>query len=572
IADYEILNEHRKRVYFWSYNRFVLPVVTNVIFPVGKTVALLNDTWDSNYTEGNYSIRAWIPLEPRLYSEYHGFQIHSKLTINLSTNKLIYGPNESVNISINVTYTGQEDKTLEFGSTQIADFEVLDEHGERVYLWSFGKGFFDVITEIMLSAGGTAEFLNDTWDQRDNNGTSAPPGNYTIIGWTNDNKLKLPSNPVPIQIKSEPSPAPPPDAQPNLTLTLETDKTTYGVNEEIIVTFKVTNNEAENVTQNFSDGLFANFEILNQNGKRVYLLSTDEEYRIDYKSTNVTISPGETEMLFISNSTLLYSLFPRGNYSIKGWLLTKSRIYSNLVMIEISWEVIVTLKTDRTTYFVNDNITVNISISNIGKTNVTFVNLVKGADFEFINENGNQFWSRQYVDADIIREYTIPPGTSLDNYINDTFIANLPEGYTTIKCWTWGLPRVESNEVTITILDPNAQYGASDPDRDLLTNSEEYLLNTDPQNPDTDDDGLTDGSEITFYGTDPLIRDTDGDGYSDGMEVDQDTDPLNSDEYPYKVDESTTAPNYLLFAVIGVTIVIILILLAVSLNMKWQKK
>ncbi len=38
-------------------------------------------------------------------------------------------------------------------------------------------------------------------------------------------------------------------------------------------------------------------------------------------------------------------------------------------------------------------------------------------------------------------------------------------------------------------------------------------------NPDSDDDGLTDGEEVHIYGTDPTSADTDGDGVSDGDEV-----------------------------------------------------
>lgn len=42
---------------------------------------------------------------------------------------------------------------------------------------------------------------------------------------------------------------------------------------------------------------------------------------------------------------------------------------------------------------------------------------------------------------------------------------------------------------------------------------------TDPNNPDTDGDGLSDGEEINTYNTDPNNPDTDGDGLSDGEEA-----------------------------------------------------
>ena len=70
-----------------------------------------------------------------------------------------------------------------------------------------------------------------------------------------------------------------------------------------------------------------------------------------------------------------------------------------------------------------------------------------------------------------------------------------------------------------------------DTDGDGLTDGEEYLTyKTDPLNPDTDGDGLTDGDEVMKYKTDPLKADTDGDGLNDGDEVMKyKTDPLKAD-------------------------------------------
>ena len=85
-----------------------------------------------------------------------------------------------------------------------------------------------------------------------------------------------------------------------------------------------------------------------------------------------------------------------------------------------------------------------------------------------------------------------------------------------------------------------------DPDMDNLSNIEELDMGTDPQEEDTDMDGLNDGVETntgtwvspTDTGTDPLNTDSDGDGLLDGVEnpdlpfVDADqpgTDPNNSD-------------------------------------------
>uniref|UniRef100_UPI0034A51F3B cellulose binding domain-containing protein n=1 Tax=Ruminococcus sp. RTP21198st1_G1_RTP21198_201120 TaxID=3141601 RepID=UPI0034A51F3B len=81
-------------------------------------------------------------------------------------------------------------------------------------------------------------------------------------------------------------------------------------------------------------------------------------------------------------------------------------------------------------------------------------------------------------------------------------------------------------EVYITGTDPtkydSVTDGVSDadadPDEDGLTNAQEIELGTDPQNDDTDGDGLKGGEEVNDYHTDPLNPDTDRDGLPDGDE------------------------------------------------------
>lgn len=71
---------------------------------------------------------------------------------------------------------------------------------------------------------------------------------------------------------------------------------------------------------------------------------------------------------------------------------------------------------------------------------------------------------------------------------------------------------------------------SADEDRDGLLNGQEATLGTDPYNPDTDGDGLTDGDEVQRYKTDPTKKDTDGDGIKDGDEINKSkTDPTKKD-------------------------------------------
>ncbi|MDI6774057.1 MAG: matrixin family metalloprotease [Verrucomicrobiota bacterium] len=78
-------------------------------------------------------------------------------------------------------------------------------------------------------------------------------------------------------------------------------------------------------------------------------------------------------------------------------------------------------------------------------------------------------------------------------------------------------------------------YGAhDDPDNDLADNLQEYmdtLYDSDPSDPDTDDDGLLDGQELAL-GLSTHNPDTDRDGVSDGIEVLRTkTDPLDAADY-----------------------------------------
>lgn len=68
--------------------------------------------------------------------------------------------------------------------------------------------------------------------------------------------------------------------------------------------------------------------------------------------------------------------------------------------------------------------------------------------------------------------------------------------------------------------------GDEDDDDDGLTNSEEVRLQTEPEQEDTDLDGLEDYEEIKKYHTDPKKEDTDRDGLSDYAETILETDPI----------------------------------------------
>jgi len=94
-----------------------------------------------------------------------------------------------------------------------------------------------------------------------------------------------------------------------------------------------------------------------------------------------------------------------------------------------------------------------------------------------------------------------------------------------------------------------------DDDSDGLSNYLEETYGTNPTDPDTDEDGLSDGAEVNQFGTSPTNSDTDGDGLSDGDEVNQtntvptipDTDddgtPDGADSAPRELPTPTATPT-----------------------------
>lgn len=71
--------------------------------------------------------------------------------------------------------------------------------------------------------------------------------------------------------------------------------------------------------------------------------------------------------------------------------------------------------------------------------------------------------------------------------------------------------------------------GDEDFDEDGLTNLEEFESKTNPYIADCDVDGMSDGDEVKIYNTDPLVADTDEDGLDDGDEIVLGTNPLVQD-------------------------------------------
>jgi len=77
-------------------------------------------------------------------------------------------------------------------------------------------------------------------------------------------------------------------------------------------------------------------------------------------------------------------------------------------------------------------------------------------------------------------------------------------------------------------LDHTVADSGDDEDMDDLSNLEEFLIGTEPDEEDTDGDGANDGAEIDA-GSNPFVQDSDGDGLLDGEELTIGSDPTSTD-------------------------------------------
>lgn len=107
-------------------------------------------------------------------------------------------------------------------------------------------------------------------------------------------------------------------------------------------------------------------------------------------------------------------------------------------------------------------------------------------------------------------------------------------------------------------LDPDDPTDADeDPDEDGLSNLEEYQEETDPQDEDSDGDGLTDGDEVNVHQTNPNRSDTDRDGHDDG----EDEFPLDSTRWEKEDKADSEDDSSMMYIVIIIVIIIIVVIL-----------
>ncbi len=162
-------------------------------------------------------------------------------------------------------------------------------------------------------------------------------------------------------------------------------------------------------------------------------------------------------------------------------------------------------------------------------------------DFNPVRENDNIALPNNSAGVYSKTAMTVPFGAGVEFYLNDNLTLNMKADFR-LKATPW----LDDYNMTLasdgTISESKDDFatfgigfsyyilGNADLDGDGLTNSREKALGTDPLNPDSDGDKLSDGTEVYSSHTEPLRVDSDGDGLKDGEEVlSLGTDPTRAD-------------------------------------------
>ena len=156
----------------------------------------------------------------------------------------------------------------------------------------------------------------------------------------------------------------------------------------------------------------------------------------------------------------------------------------------------------------------------------------------YFNAGDTLSWESSYNNSPVYNSISTGEGyvTIISDYTNPdvtwTYFYSLTEGYADSST---GGHEDNTNRVSL-----NPDFNSTlDTDGDGVTDAQELLDGTDPNNPDdfmdTDGDGVPDQVEYV-QGTDPLnpqdFQDTDGDGVSDYVENKLGTDPEDSEDTP----------------------------------------
>ena len=172
---------------------------------------------------------------------------------------------------------------------------------------------------------------------------------------------------------------------------------------------------------------------------------------------------------------------------------------------------------------------------------------------EFVLVTAGNVTTADGLDVEAGASTTVAGGTALTNtgsepaavvviVIGDV-VGAAPEAPATTAPATTTAPTTAAPSGSDTTVPNNTEPVAppeQDPDGDGLSTEDEIVIGSDPNDADTDNDGLSDYEEASgAFNSDPTAADTDGDGLDDGQEAELGTDAGAADTDGDGVDDGT---------------------------------
>jgi hypothetical protein len=106
------------------------------------------------------------------------FPFEGPTGIDLTTFGAFFDEGEPIQLVVTVAV--RDPMTLYYRTSQRYDLAVINSEDQEVWRWSRDRAFAQVTEEVPLEENEPLSFA-ETWDQRDNDGQQAPPGNYRIV-------------------------------------------------------------------------------------------------------------------------------------------------------------------------------------------------------------------------------------------------------------------------------------------------------------------------------------------------------------------------------------------------------
>jgi len=112
-----------------------------------------------------------------------GETLESGLSLCFTTDRAVYSSGDAIEMTLKVSNQAGQDVTLKFKDSQRFDF-VIEKNGERLWRWSDGLMFMQVLGEQRLSPGQTI-----TYTARFEG--NLKPGTYKVSGMIVDRHTPL---------------------------------------------------------------------------------------------------------------------------------------------------------------------------------------------------------------------------------------------------------------------------------------------------------------------------------------------------------------------------------------------